>query len=71
MTPNDLITIVTMCNKVNELPRENLSQQQIAIKLGAHRDTRRSGRDNDLLPRTHSILQRQVGRTWNRSLAVL
>lgn len=25
--------------------------------------TRRSGRDNDLLPRTHSILQRQVGRT--------
>lgn len=39
MTQNNLITIVTMWNKVNELPRENLSQQQIAIKLGIHRDT--------------------------------
>lgn len=28
-----------MWNKVNELSRENLSQQQIAIKLGIHRDT--------------------------------
>lgn len=26
-------------NKVNELSRENLSQQQIAIKIGIHRDT--------------------------------
>lgn len=39
MTQNNLITIVTMWNKVNELSRENLSQQQIAIKLGIHRDT--------------------------------
>ena len=31
MTQNNLITIVTMWNKVNELSRENLSQQQIAI----------------------------------------
>ena len=29
MTQNNLITIVTMWNKVNELSRENLSQQQI------------------------------------------
>ena len=29
MTQNNLITIVTMWNKVNELPRENLPQQQI------------------------------------------
>lgn len=28
-----------MWNKVNELSRENLSQQQIVIKLGIHRDT--------------------------------
>lgn len=39
MTQNNLISIVTMWNKVNELSRENLSQQQIAIKLGIHRDT--------------------------------
>ena len=39
MTQNNLITIVTMWNKVNELSRENLSQQQIAIKLEIHRDT--------------------------------
>ena len=39
MTQNNLITIVTMWNKVNELSRENLSQQQIVIKLGIHRDT--------------------------------
>ena len=39
MTQNNLITIVTMWNKVNELSRENLSQQQIAIKLGIYRDT--------------------------------
>ena len=38
MTQNNLISIVTMWNKVNELSRENLSQQQIAIKLGIHRD---------------------------------
>ena len=29
MTQNNLITIVTMWNKVNELSRENLPQQQI------------------------------------------
>ena len=28
MTQNNLITIVTMWNKVNELSRENLSQRQ-------------------------------------------
>lgn len=39
MTQNNLITIVTMWNKVNELSRENLSQQQIVIKLVIHRDT--------------------------------
>lgn len=39
MTQNNLITIVTMWNKVNELSRENLSQQQIEIKLEIHRDT--------------------------------
>ena len=39
MTQNNLITIVTMWNKVNELSCENLSQQQKAIKLEIHRDT--------------------------------
>lgn len=39
MTQNNLITIVTMWGKVNELSRENLSQQQITVKLGIHRDT--------------------------------
>ena len=39
MTQNNLISIVTMWNKVNELSRENLSQQQIAMRLGIHRDT--------------------------------
>lgn len=39
MTQNNLITIVTMWNKVNELSRENLPQQQVAIKRRIHRDT--------------------------------
>ena len=39
MAQNNLITIVTMWNNVNELSRENLSLRQIAIKLGIHRDT--------------------------------
>ena len=39
MTQINFIQIVTMWNKINELSRENLSQQQIAVKLGIHRDT--------------------------------
>lgn len=39
MTQINFIQIVTMWNKINELSRENLSQQQIALKLGIHRDT--------------------------------
>lgn len=39
MTQNNLITIVTMRNKVNDLSRKNLSPQLIAIKLGIYRDT--------------------------------
>ena len=39
MTQIIFIQIVTMWNKINELSRENLSQQQIALKLGIHRDT--------------------------------
>ena len=39
MTQINFIQIVTMWNKINELSRENLSQQQIALILGIHRDT--------------------------------
>ncbi len=39
MTQINFIQIVTMWNKINALSRENLSQQQIAVQLGIHRDT--------------------------------
>ena len=39
MTQLNLISIVTMWSKINELSRQSLSQMQIAIKLGISRDT--------------------------------
>lgn len=35
----NLLVIVTMWNKVNELSRQSYSQAQIAQLLGVHRDT--------------------------------
>ena len=39
MTQLNLISIVTMWSKINELSRQSLSQMQIALKLGISRDT--------------------------------
>ena len=39
MHNNNLISIVTMWNKINELSRQSLSQMQIALQLGVSRDT--------------------------------
>ena len=39
MTQLNLISIVTMWSKINELSRQSLSQTQIALKLGISRDT--------------------------------
>ena len=48
MTQSNLISIVTMWSKINELSRQSLSQMQIAMKLGISRDTvRRYQRMNE------------------------
>ena len=48
MTQSNLISIVTMWSKINELSRQSLSQMQIALKLGISRDTvRRYQRMNE------------------------
>lgn len=39
MTKYNLINIVTMWDKINELSRQSLSQMQIALQLGISRDT--------------------------------
>lgn len=39
MTQNNLLAIVTMWDKINQLSRESLSQAQIAVALGVSRDT--------------------------------
>ena len=39
MTQSNLISIVTMWSKINELSRQSLSKMQIAMKLGISRDT--------------------------------